>query len=171
MLGRVYKVRNNFIELVGDEKLAEQSPIFVYYYNRINDLLSHSPNIFGLEDVLEHILNTDSKDYAIGTREAEKTFNELMNLPEMQDDDVRQAVKDYYMSIVGLILAHSSVLKVLNCIAIAITKILATSAINTLENFANKFMSTYVGALKTLFIFNSEFRMLKTQSKNIIYHR
>lgn len=105
---KLYKVRDDLVCLVAENKLAEDSRIFQYYYKRSNAWLKSAPNI-GLDDALEAILLTKKKaTLENALQQARKEATEIANLKEMKDPEVNAVVVDYYNASREMILAHSS---------------------------------------------------------------
>jgi|APTNR8051073442_1049403.scaffolds.fasta_scaffold05944_6 hypothetical protein len=110
---RLYKVRDDLVCLVAEEKLSENSRVFQYYYKRTNSLLNHAPNI-GLDDVLESIfLIKKSGNLEKAVQRAKKEAEDILILKELEDTEVRAIVADYYKASREMILAHSSMFRFL----------------------------------------------------------
>jgi len=110
---RLYKVRDDLVCLVAEEKLNEDSKIFQYYYKRTNGLLNHAPNI-GLDDLLESIfLIKRNGNLEKAVQKVKKETEDIAGLKELKDPEVRAVVVDYYNASREMILAHSSIFRYL----------------------------------------------------------
>jgi autonomous glycyl radical cofactor GrcA len=110
---RLYKVRDDLVCLVAEEKLNEDSRVFQYYYKRTNNLLNHAPNI-GLDDLLESIfLIKRNGNLEKAVQKVKKEADDISSLKELKDPEVRAVVVDYYNASREMILAHSSIFRLL----------------------------------------------------------
>lgn len=108
MIFKMYAIRDKLVRMVAEEKLSENSKVFQYYYKRINALLSLAPNI-GLDDLISKLLSEKNSDARKNSLEkGQLEADEITKLKEFECDDVRQLVSEYYMISRDLILAHSS---------------------------------------------------------------
>lgn len=113
VLFKMYAVRDQFVMLVADDKLSEDSKVFQYYYKRINILLSRAPNI-GFDDVLNVVfIKIKTNNMESSLKMAMKESEEVLNLKELECEEVRQTVESFYLVSKELMLAHSSIIKVL----------------------------------------------------------
>jgi len=138
---QLYAVRDELICLVAEKKLSEDSRLFQYYYKRINRLLALVPNV-GLDNTMEAFLYLkNSKSFQHSLNEANRRADEMLKLVEEESEEVSTIISNYYAASKCLMLAHSSVLRMLY---IALVK---TPINNSLKSFVPK--ATYA-ALKTV---------------------
>lgn len=104
----LYKVRDDLVCLVAEGKLPEDSAVFQHYYERANSFLSATPRV-GFDHMLEALIAMrKNHDLAKGIEGAKRKVAELQKLPEMQAEEVRQVVADYYAAVAQVMIAHSS---------------------------------------------------------------
>ncbi|MTW21157.1 hypothetical protein [Allochromatium palmeri] len=107
----MYAVRDDLIYLVASGALKEDGPVFRHYYTRVNQLLRAAPNV-GLDRLLEAIFTRwEEHDFNEMLRQADAKASILFRDQAFDDQDVRRVVAAYYRALQGLILAHSSVLR------------------------------------------------------------
>ncbi|ELA8132932.1 hypothetical protein [Vibrio parahaemolyticus] len=111
MVYRMYAIRDELVLLVAKDKIQENSRVFQYYYKRINILLQHAPNI-GLDDMVSQLIST-KKSSKVDLEQTKQEVEELLALKELECEEVRAAVQDYYEVSRDMILAHSSYIKLL----------------------------------------------------------
>ena len=110
---KLYAVRDRLILLVAQGKLSEDSRIFQYYYSRVNDLIALAPNI-GFDDVLNgYIILKENKNFEKSMKEAEARANEMHRLLKTESTEISDAVSAYYSAAHNMMLAHSSIIKLL----------------------------------------------------------
>ncbi len=107
---RMYAVRDEFVFLVAQNKISEDSKVFQFYYKRINALLSHAPNI-GLDDVLHSLIKMKENNLEGSLKKAIKEAEEIMKLRELECSEVRGAIKSFYVVSQDMMLAHSSTIR------------------------------------------------------------
>lgn len=104
----LYKVRDDLVCLVAEDKLKEESRVFQHYYERANRVLATTPNV-GFDHVLEALISQrKNHDLARNIERSRRTLDELQKLPEMQHAEVRQVVADFYAAVGQVMIAHSS---------------------------------------------------------------
>ena len=110
---QLYSVRDELICLVAEGRLDEKSRVFQYYYKRVNLFLDTAPNV-GLDHAMESFLYLkNSKDFEASLSEAKKRADEMLGLVESEGAEVSQIVANYYSSSKNMMLAHSSILRML----------------------------------------------------------
>lgn len=110
---KLYSVRDDLICLVAEDKLSEDSRIFQYYYKRINILLERAPNV-GLDDAMDAFLYLQhSKSFEQSLEEAGRRADEMFNLVENESDEVSEVIANYYTASKCMMLAHSSIIRIL----------------------------------------------------------
>lgn len=110
---QLYAVRDELICLVAEDKLSEDSRLFQYYYKRINRLLELVPNV-GLDNTMEAFLYLqNSKSFQHSLNEANRRAEEMLELVEEESEDVSNVISNYYSASKCLMLAHSSMLRML----------------------------------------------------------
>lgn len=109
MVFKMYAVRDDFILSVAKGQLTEDSKVFQYYYKRINLLLQEAPNI-GVDDMIKKmmVLKKGGKSTAPNFEKAQKEAESILKQKELEIDEVRTAVKNYYLVSNDMIFAHSS---------------------------------------------------------------
>lgn len=107
---KLYAVRDELIYLVASGSLREEDAVFNFYYKRINALLAQTPNV-GLDDLLQYIFNykNNNNDFEKQILKAKKDADEILDNPSMKKEEVRIAIAQYYLALNDLILAHSSI--------------------------------------------------------------
>lgn len=125
----LYRVRDRFVLLVADDILDETSMVFTYFYKRVNRLLADDKPL-GLDGVLfvlfKNRKNGDFERALANTfREAEK----IAAAPDAQSEAVRAVIADFYTAVRGIIISHSSILRLIYrlsqfAVGIAIEKVL-----------------------------------------------
>lgn len=109
----LYSVRDDLICLVAEDKLSEDSRIFQYYYKRINILLERAPNV-GLDDAMDAFLYLQhSKSFEQSLDEATRRAEEMLTLVENESEEVSMVIANYYTASKCMMLAHSSIIRVL----------------------------------------------------------
>ena len=111
----LYAVRDNFVLLVAKGELSEESPVFKYFYKRINMLLQYAPNI-GLDDALKSFIlqkNTKPLDFKNTIEKAKSDTDKIMKSKELDNPIIAEAVKSYYLANREMVLSHSSVTRFL----------------------------------------------------------
>jgi len=104
----LYKVRDDLVCLVAEGKLREDSAVFEHYYERANTFLAAAPNV-GFDHMLEALIAMrKNRDFKQGIQAAKKKIAEIQKLPEMQDEEVRKVISDYYAAVAQVMIAHSS---------------------------------------------------------------
>lgn len=104
----LYRVRDNLVCLVAEGKLDESSRIFQYYYSRCNSILGAVPKV-GFDHALESFISMRKNvSFEEELQRNRKTISDLQKLPEMQLEEVRGAVADFYGAISQVMIAHSS---------------------------------------------------------------
>lgn len=104
----LFKVRDNLIILVANEKMSETDPIFVHFYKRVNLLLQQTPKV-GFDDIIEVLLlKSDPKEFDKNLNQARKKIAQINSDPALKNIEIRTVVKDYYDSVEFLMLTHSS---------------------------------------------------------------
>jgi len=110
-LYKLYAVRDELICLVAEDKISEDSPIFQYYYKKINLLLKSAPNV-GLDDAMAAFLDLQSnKGFDQSLKEAVRCANEMLTLVESEPEEVGLIVAIFYSASKYIMLAHSSFLR------------------------------------------------------------
>lgn len=105
----MYAVRDDLVFLVASEVWSEDNEIFVYYYSRLNALLSGTPNV-GVDNILEVVFAKWAKDedFAEFLQQAQERTERLFQEEDFAKPEVRNVVSAYYRAVGNLILAYSS---------------------------------------------------------------
>lgn len=111
MVYKMYAIRDELVFLVAQEKIQENSRVFQYYYKRINILLQQAPSI-GLDDMVSQLISS-KKNSKVDIQQTKQEVEELLTLKELECEEVRAAIQDYYEVSKNMILAHSSYIKLL----------------------------------------------------------
>ncbi|EHH2475277.1 hypothetical protein H8F06_11740 [Vibrio fluvialis] len=111
MMYKMYAVRDELVFLVAQDKIQENSRVFQYYYKRVNLLLQQAPNI-GLDDMVNQLLSS-RKNSKLDLEQTKQEVEELLKLKELECEEVRAVVQDYYEVSKDMILAHSSYINLL----------------------------------------------------------
>jgi TATA-binding protein-associated factor Taf7 len=111
MIYKMYAVRDELVFLVAQDKIQENSKVFQYYYKRVNLLLRQAPNI-GLDDMVNQLL-LSKKSSKSNIEQTKQEVDELLKLKELECEDVRTVIQDYYEVSRDMILAHSSYVNLL----------------------------------------------------------
>lgn len=115
---KLYTVRDELICLVAEGKLSENNRIFQYYYKRINYLLERAPNV-GIDDAMNSFLFLQSDStFEQSLAEAERRASEMFELVEKESEEVSELIANYYMASKGMILSHSSLVKMIYIISV-----------------------------------------------------
>lgn len=124
---KLYEVRDNLVLLVAQGKLSEDSPVFVHFYNRVNNIIGEIPFI-GLDDVLHAVLMFNgSKDYEAAIKKTQTKLEKLWKDPSLEDVAVRSVVKNYLSAVEYTIVVHSSWMRVFYLASRLLTKRLVDS--------------------------------------------
>jgi hypothetical protein len=108
----LYKVRDDLICLVAEDKLDEESRVFQYYYQRANTFLSLVPKV-GLDDAIESLISLKKNgDLERSIERSRRDIEDIQKLKEMQSGDVRSVVSGYYQAVLQMMIAHSSLSRV-----------------------------------------------------------
>ena len=107
----MYAVRDELVFLVAQDKIQEHSRVFQYYYKRINILLQQAPNI-GLDDMVNQLL-ISKQNSKLDLEQTKLEVEELLQLKELECEEIRAAIQDYYEVSKEMILAHSSYINLL----------------------------------------------------------
>lgn len=112
-LYNLYAVRDDLICFVAEGKLSENSALFQYYYKRANLLLALAPNV-GFDDAIDAFLDLQNdKDFEYSLKEAVCRADEMLELVGNEPEEVGLVVANFYSTSKYIMLAHSSVLKML----------------------------------------------------------
>jgi hypothetical protein len=104
----LYAVRDEFVCLVAEGKLSEDSPVFRHFYGRINSYLSRVPNV-GYDDLLQTLLRIKpSADLDSAMAVARKRIDTVKQSDDMQRPEVKRAVAQYFDAVARLMASHSS---------------------------------------------------------------
>lgn len=115
---KLYAVRDELICLVAENKISENNRIFQYYYDRVNLLLEQAPNI-GIDDAMNSFLFLQSSSsFEQSFKEAEKRATEMLGLVENETEEVSEVIANYYMASKCMILAHSSLVRMIYIISV-----------------------------------------------------
>lgn len=107
----MYRVRDAFVLLVAQDVIPESSEVFKHYYGNINRLLRDAPKV-GLDDMLATIFQrVKGAEFDRALAVARDKAKRMASDPLMKNDQVRQVVADYYVALRGMMLSHSSLLK------------------------------------------------------------
>ena len=118
---KLYTFRDELICLVAENKLSENSRIFEYYYKRVNLLLEQAPNV-GLDDAMHSFLYLqNSSSFEQSLAEAERRANEMLGLVENETEEVSELIANYYMASKYMILAHSSLVRMIYIFSVRYT--------------------------------------------------
>ncbi|GAB6386486.1 hypothetical protein [Stutzerimonas marianensis] len=112
---KLYEVRDKFVLLVAKGELSEDSPVFKYFYKRINTLLQYAPNI-GLDDALKSFIlssHANSPDFKNAIQRAKSNTDKIMKSKELESEAVAEAVKGYFLANREMVLSHSSLTRLL----------------------------------------------------------
>jgi len=110
---QLYSVRDELICLVAEDKLEENGRLFQYYYKRINRLLELAPDV-GLDNAMEAFLFLqNSKGFEHSLEEANRRAGEMLNLAQNENEEVSEVIANYYSATKSVMLAHSSILRML----------------------------------------------------------
>ena len=114
----LYDVRDRLIALVADGTLSEDGETFYHYYDRVNSVLNVAPNI-GVDDILHGIFSKfdNPDDFEEALAHAKQRRQTILQSTDFESKEVCLVVEDYYRSIRKAILAHSSILRILNFVA------------------------------------------------------
>jgi hypothetical protein len=124
---RLYKIRDRLILLIAQDKLSEDNPVFVHFYNRVNSIIGQIPFI-GIDDVLHAVLLFDgSKDYRTAIERTQAKLEKLWKDPALENPEVRSVVKDYLSAVEYTIIVHSSWMRVFYLASRLLTKKLVNS--------------------------------------------
>ncbi|BDP30200.1 hypothetical protein DC364_21240 [Vibrio vulnificus] len=127
---QMFAIRDRLVLMVAQEKISEDSKVFQYYYKRVSFLLELAPNI-GLDDMINHMLSAKKAGARRSDIERSRAeADEIAKLKELECEEVRELVADYYRVSKELILAHSSLSRL---VMIALLKS------DFLKNLAKKF--------------------------------
>ncbi|HDS1679180.1 TPA: hypothetical protein QEM39_000657 [Pseudomonas putida] len=112
---KMYEVRDKFVLLVANDIITEDSPVFRYYYKRANMLLQYAPNI-GIDHAFKAFTYqrvNAPKDFKEAICKAKQEAEKVMQSKDLELEEVADAVKHYYASNKEMVLAHSSVTRLL----------------------------------------------------------
>lgn len=108
---KLYSVRDELICLVAEKKLSEGSPVFQYYYSRINHLLKLAPHV-GLDNAMDAFLyQKKGKSFESSLKEANRRAEKMLDLVASENEEVSRVVADFYAASKYMILAHSSLFR------------------------------------------------------------
>lgn len=112
---KIYEVRDSFVLLVAKGIITEDSPVFKYYYKRANMLLQYAPNI-GIDHAFKAFTYqrvNAPKDLKEAIEKSRNEAEKVMQSKDLELEPVAAAVKLYYASNKEMILAHSSMTRLL----------------------------------------------------------
>jgi hypothetical protein len=110
---KLYSVRDDLICLVAEGKLEENGRLFQYYYKRINRLLELAPDV-GLDNAMEAFLFLqNSSGFEHSLKEANRRADEMLELAQKENEEVSEVIANYYLASKSVMLAHSSILRML----------------------------------------------------------
>jgi len=109
----LYRVRDDLIGLVAADKLDEEDRVFSYYYKRINSSLESIP-VYGLDQALvAYIRYKDSDSFRKRLDNERKETEQLLKDISKLDPAVRTVIVDFYSANKKMLLAHSSLIRIL----------------------------------------------------------
>lgn len=110
---QLYAVRDELICLVAEDKLEENGRLFQYYYKHINRLLELAPDV-GLDNAMEAFLFLhNGKGFEHSLKEANRRADEMLDLAQSENEEVSEVIANYYSASKSVMLAHSSILRML----------------------------------------------------------
>jgi hypothetical protein len=105
---RLYKVRDDLVYLVAEEKLAEEDELFQLFYGFTNHLIKTTKKTLSLKTIVEGV-STASENPA----EERRLERVLANLKD-KDSEVVQTVDSLFLAVIEILLENSLTLRVLN---------------------------------------------------------
>jgi hypothetical protein len=108
----MFAVRDNLVLLVAKGHLQEDSPVFNYFYQRINRILSdNKPMVY--HDLLLAIayINTDRSNLRKAIAESFQQSQKILAMEEAKTPETRKVIDAYYAGVSKILLAHSNFLR------------------------------------------------------------
>jgi hypothetical protein len=102
---RLYKVRDDLIYLVAQEKLAKTDHLFVLFYGLTNHLIKTTKKNLSLKGFVQAVSSAD--DNPADEQQLRKIIEELKN----RDQEVNAVVSEFYGSVVEILLENSLTLR------------------------------------------------------------
>jgi len=108
----MFAVRDNLVLLVAKGHLQEDSPVFNYFYQRINRILSDNKPM-GYHDLLLAIayINTDRSNLRKAIAESFQQSQKILAMEEAKTPETRKVIDAYYAGVSKILLAHSNFLR------------------------------------------------------------
>jgi len=162
MLSEVYRVRDQLILLIAEGKLKEESPVFQYYYIRVSDVLELHPNIPGLHNLLEILVNDHTGNFRRSMKKSDQEYAKLLEHEDLQNKEVQSVVRDYYEAIFHLVLSHSDLVRAMYWGTQLASKRIAGTTLNRLGKVLSKIAEDQVEGVKTLYRIASRQHQIET---------
>lgn len=108
----MFAVRDNLVLLVAKGHLQEDSPVFNYFYQRINRILSDNKPM-GYHDLLLAIayIKTDRSNLRKAIAESFQQSQKILAMEEAKTPETRKVIDAYYAGVSKILLAHSNFLR------------------------------------------------------------
>lgn len=108
----MFAVRDNLVLLVAKGHLQEDSPVFDYFYQRINRILSDNKPM-GYHDLLLAIayIKTDRSNLRKAIAESFQQSQKILAMEEAKTPETRKVIDAYYAGVSKILLAHSNFLR------------------------------------------------------------
>lgn len=108
----MFAVRDNLVLLVAKGHLQEDSPVFDYFYQRINRILSDNKPM-GYHDLLLAIayIKTDRSNLRKAIAESFQQSQKILATEEAKTPETRKVIDAYYAGVSKILLAHSNFLR------------------------------------------------------------
>lgn len=108
----MFAVRDNLVLLVAKGHLQEDSPVFDYFYQRINRILSDNKPM-GYHDLLLAVayIKTDRSNLRKAIAESFQQSQKILAMEEAKTPETKKVIDAYYAGVSKILLAHSNFLR------------------------------------------------------------
>ena len=106
---KLFKVRDNLIHLVAEEKLREEDFVFEFFYRAIDFLIQHTDQV-NLKSVVQALREARERGLdPAASQELERVQKQL----SQEGPEVREVVSDFYATVVHILIENSFVIRLI----------------------------------------------------------
>lgn len=143
----LYKVRDDLIYYVATGKLNEESPIFNYYYNFINEVINNRYNL-KVENFIKILLSGQD------SHQSEELLKEIKQELSKQNNDVHDTIIEFYFVMTRIIYTNGNFITALylvmrKILGISVIKFLTKPKTIKAVQLANKEANILSSAIET----------------------
>jgi hypothetical protein len=104
---KLFRIRDNLVDLVAEEKLCEESFVFGFFYRAIDFLIRHTDQL-NLKSLVGAMREAQERGLdPSATAELERIRNQL----RQQSPEVREVVSDFYATMMQVLVENSAVIR------------------------------------------------------------